>query len=140
MTAAQTTLELPELPARQSLGGAPGSARLALYATTGTRSAKHCLVLYLASDRDWGAIQRERNGNRGGPIATAPMPPEAMKYRAGSWRATSLRYDGQAPSDAAGFADDLRNLGCDVPTVARFVEAAKPCWPNREVSGAAKTL
>jgi hypothetical protein len=130
MTAAQETLELPGLPARQSLGEAPGSARMALYATTGKRIERHCLVLYLASDRDWAAIQRERNGNRGRPLATAPMTTEAMKYRAGSWRATSLRYDGKAPADAAGFADDLRNLGYDEPTVSRFAEAAKPCWPN----------
>lgn len=135
------TSKSPESTARPSLCAAPGSARLALYATTGKRIERHCLVLYLASDRDWGAIQRDRNGNRGRPLAIAPMTTEAMKYRAGSWRATSLRYSGVAPEDAAGFADDLRSLGYDKPTVARFVEAAAPCWPNdvRERRGPAAT-
>ena len=103
---------------------------VALYRTSGKRAAKHCCVLYLAADRDWGSLQFTRNGNRYGPLVSAPMTPEAGAYRDARHRASSLQYTGQAPADADGLAADLRTLGYDEPTVSRFLAAASPCWPT----------
>lgn len=106
---------------------------IGLWATNpGSRRAKsHCLVLYLAYDRDWGSIQLERNGHTGQPIATAPATPAAIEIRNTVFRAKSFQYSGRGKQDAAGFEADLRTLGMDEKTVRRFLDAALPHWPDR---------
>jgi hypothetical protein len=116
---------------------APGSA-IALYKTTGNRLKDHCLVLYLAVDRDWGSRQLERNGSRWPALARTQMTPQAMEYRNMRHRASSLRYNGARPADAAGLGEDLRDLGFDEATVTRFLDAAKPYWPNPELRHAGR--
>jgi hypothetical protein len=103
---------------------------IALYRTSGRRQEKHCCVLYLAVDRDWGSLQLHRNGHRYGLLAAAPMTPEALAYCDARHRASSLQYTGQAPADSDGLAADLAALGYDDETVRRFVFAALPCWPT----------
>ena len=112
-----------------------GTEIIALYCTTGSRAEKHRIVLYIAANKDWSAIQRERNGNKGTPVCTAKMTPEAWEYRNKSKRASSLRYSGVAPADANGLAEDLRTLGYDDNTIVRFVDAARPFWKSAQQEG-----
>lgn len=103
---------------------------LALYNTVGNRRKMHCLVIYLAVDRDWGSLQLSRNGHKYWPLVMAPMTVEAEAYCQSSHRATSLQFTGVPPADAEGLKNDLRTLGYDEATVERFSLAAKSYWPT----------
>lgn len=131
MTDQPTSTAKRNCDGQPSLAPVPCSANIALYRTSGNREAKHCCVLYLAANKDWGSIQLTRNGSQWPALAVAPMTPEAEAYRSERHRASSLQYNGKEPADAEGLAADLRSFGYDEATVQKFVDAAKPCWPNR---------
>lgn len=84
---------------------------MSLFRTEGPRREKHKAVLYLNEDRDGTARCRGRNGNKGFALAACAMTSEAHAYCDESPRARNLMYSGNAPQDAAGFAEDLDTLG-----------------------------
>ena len=86
---------------------------------------RHAFVLYLASNLDWGARQRERNGNRGTPLAVAMMTDGAWEYLLQFKRAMSLQYSGSGSQTPEGLAEDMRDFDFDEATIARFVVAAE---------------
>jgi len=104
---------------------------MALYRTSGPRLRDHRVVLYLDADRAWTARHFARNGSQYPALARAPMPAQAVEYNSQSPRAVSLRYNGAHPQDLIGLAEDLRSLGVDDETVARFVGCAAPYLMSR---------
>lgn len=97
-------------------------AVIALYETKGMRTKYHKYVLYIAWNIDWSSRQLERNGHKTKPMAIAPMTQEAWDYRNERKRMSSLQYNGIAPADRNGLAEDLRTLGYDEKTVERLIK------------------
>ena len=103
-------------------------SQIALYRTTCNRSAKHKCVIYVAANKDWTARQRERNGNKGLPLAVAEHTPELDEAERHRHRAMSWQYNGIEPATLKGLEEDLRQFKFDEATIKRFVEAARPCF------------
>jgi len=97
---------------------------IGLYETFGPRRIKHKVVLYLNLLNDWGAIQLERNGNKGRCLAWAKMTKEADEYLAteSPHRALSLQYNDC--HGVGGLEADLRSFAYDECTIKKFTDAA----------------
>jgi hypothetical protein len=105
---------------------------IALYATKGNRTQKHCLVLYLNANRDWSSIQLSRNGHDSLPLATAPMTQGALDHCHARMRACSLQYSGRGVANESGMVVDLDAFGFSKDVIDQFVAAAKPYWPKSD--------